>query len=498
MTPAPAANNSLSSFFFDREVPYGLAIVRILLPLVLLLDMVPRWFHAREIYSLDGAAAPLQLNYGLPDMLPVPSGTVAVVMASILVFTLLTSCVGWMTRLSLAVTTGLYTYLTLMDCLSTMTKYTVIASHGMLLLSMSQCGSLWSVDSLLRRRRDQLAGGASSLDAPQEAFPAWPRRLMHLLTGLIYLGAAFTKMHTPAYFSSDQMRAWMLTNVNSANPVGEWLSYYPGSLMISAYMAILFEVLFVFLAWRGKSRICMLALGVMFHFGTLFLLGLYIFPLVCCSLYFAFFNERDAAHIGGWMIWLSHRGNPIATRASAVLGSVARWVPDVRPRTAAAAFVGATLLVAGAGLMAEHALDPFGIRNPNGKLQLAELDVEQVRQMLRISPRIRESDKYLAFDIGSELFGDLLVNHRESFKHGETLLAQCTLTPPHEDMWIECNLHDAENHIIDRVGQVIDRATLRSNYAFDMLPSLEPGTYFLVVKSAGQEITRRAFTLLPQ
>ncbi len=495
MTSAPATNNNVSGFFFDREVPYALAIVRILLPLVLLLDVGPRWFHAREIYSLDGAAAPLQVAYGFPDMLPIPSGTVAVALASILVFTLLTSCVGWMTRLSLSLTTTIYTYLTLMDSLSTMTKYTVIASHGLLLLSLSQCGSLWSVDALLRRRRERSTDGTSTLDAPHPAFPAWPRRLMQLLLGLIYLGAAFTKMHTPAYFSSDQMRTWMLTNVNSANPVGEWLSFYPGSLMISAYIAVLWEVLFVFLAWRGKSRICMLALGVMFHFATLVLLGLYIFPLVCCTLYIAFFNEHDAQRIGGWFRRLVQRGNPVAIGARAVLGSVTRLLPDVPPRTVAAAFVVTTLLVTGTGLLAEYRLDPFGLRNPNGKHQLVELDTEQVRLMLRTSPRIRESDKYLAFDIGSELFGDLLVNHRESFKHGETLLAQCTLTPPHEDMWIECNLHDAENHLIDQVGQVIDRATLRSNYAFDMLPSLAPGKYFLVVKSAGQEITRRAFTL---
>ena len=219
---------------------------------------------------------------------------------------------------------------------------------------------------------------------------------------------------------------------------------------------------------------------------------------MCCSLYFAFLNEHDAQLIGDWCRRLVRPENPIATRARAVLGSLARLVPEVPPRAAAVAFVVTTVLVAGAGLATEHRLDPFGLRQPNGKHQLAELDIEQVRLMLQTSPRIRESDKYLAFDIGSELFGDLLVNHRESFKHGETLLAQCTLTPPHEDMWIECNLHDAENHLIDRVGQVIDRATLRSNYAFDMLPSLEPGKYFLVVKSAGQEITRRAFELRAQ
>ncbi len=44
-----------------------MAVVRMLLPAVLLLVMVPRWFHARELFSLDGAPAPLADNYGYFD-----------------------------------------------------------------------------------------------------------------------------------------------------------------------------------------------------------------------------------------------------------------------------------------------------------------------------------------------------------------------------------------------------------------------------------------------
>ena len=58
-------------------------------------------------------------------------------------------------------------------------------------------------------------------------------------------------MHTPAFFSSDQMRQWMITNVNHSNPIGEYLSFYPAALVVSAYVTVLWEVLFVFLAWRG-------------------------------------------------------------------------------------------------------------------------------------------------------------------------------------------------------------------------------------------------------
>ncbi len=495
MNSLTRTTRDISRFFFDDEVPFGLAIVRILLPLVLMFDMVPRWFHARELYSLDGAAAPLAINYGVPDMLPTPSGAVAVAMASVLLLTLITSSIGWCSRLSLALATTLYTYLTLMDCLGTMTKYTVIASHGLLLLTLSDCGSLWSIDALMRRRREH--GSVLKLPTVPDHVKSsvWPRRLIQLLIGIVYLGAAFTKMHTPAFFSSDQMRQWMLTNVNSANPIGEWFSFYPGTLVVSAYVTIIWEVLFVFLAWRGWGRFWMLALGVTFHAGTSALLGLHMFPLVCCSLYFAFLTQDDAQRIGHWYRRLVRRGSRVALTIRRATARIPGLIPGAQPLTANVVFGLCVPAVALAGVGAEYQLDPLHDRNPNGRPALVELDADAVRSMLKPSDRIREYDKFLSFDIGSEMFGDVLVNHRNTFRYGERVLAQCTLSPPHEDMWIECNLHDSENRLIDRVGQVIDRTTLRSNYAFEMLPALEPGQYFLVVRSGGQEITRRAFTL---
>ncbi len=498
MNSLTRTSRDISKFFFDEEVPFGLAVVRIFLPLVLMLDMVPRWFHARELYSLDGAAAPLAINYGYPDFLPTPSGAVAVALASVLILTLITTSIGWCSRVSLALATTIYTYLTLMDALGTMTKYTVIASHGLLLLTLSECGSVWSIDAILRRRKEQNSTLHLPNVSPHPKSAVWPRRLMQLLIGLVYLGAAFTKMHTPAFFSSDQMRQWMLTNVNSANPIGEWASYYPGTMVVSAYVTIIWEVLFVFLAWRGWGRLWMLSLGVFFHIGTSLLLGLHIFPLVCCTIYFCFFNQRDAQLIGQWLRRLSRRGSRIARTVRSMTDRIPSFIPGRRPLTAQAIFGVCVPAVALAGVGAEYQLDPMHDRAPQGRPTLVELDPEVVRPMLKTSARIRESDKFLSFELGSEMFGDVLVDHKSVFKYGERVLAQCTLTPPHEDMWIECNLHDSENRLIDRVGQVIDRTTLRSNYAFEMLPALEPGEYFLVIRSGNHEITRRSFTLLQQ
>lgn len=486
----------VNDFFFAQERPFGLALTRICLSLVLLMVMVPRWSHARELFSADGAAAPLALNYGVPDFLPIPSGTVAVAMASVLIFTLLTSAVGWCTRLSLVLSVGLYTYLNLLDCLGSLTKYSVIASHGLLLLSFSNCGSIWSLDALLNRRTDR-----KRLPMPYESSPdayaaVWPRRIMQALIGMIYLGAAFTKMHTPAFFSSDQMRQWMLTNVNHANPIGEWMAGYPETLVVAAYATILWEILFLFLAWSGYGRPIMISLGVFFHLGTTLLLGLYIFPLVCFTLYFSFLEEQDVQRIGMWFRRLTRRGNRFAVTLQKSVPRLGGRLPQISLPQARGAFAFTLLLLIFGGVELEYRMDPFGTRRAEGAYALPEIDTATVQQMLRPSEPIREQDKFLSFEIGTDLLSDVVINRRKEFRHGETLVAQTVLTPPHEDMWIECNLHDADGHVIDEVGQIVERTKLRASWAYEMKRSLEPGTYWLVIRTSGQEITRRSFTLL--
>src|SRR5690606_41945938 len=65
----------------------------------------------------------------------------------------LCTSLGWRTRLSVSLSFVLYTYLNLLDSVSTITKYSCIASHALLLLSLSNCGAVWSVDHWLKRRR---------------------------------------------------------------------------------------------------------------------------------------------------------------------------------------------------------------------------------------------------------------------------------------------------------------------------------------------------------
>ena len=496
MTPVTTNRfNNVSQFFFQQEVPYGPALVRMAMSFTLLFVVVPRWIHAREFFSSDGSAAPLHVNFGV-DMLPELPGTVVVGLMTILLFTLITSCVGWCTRASMIISFVLYTYLNLMDSLSSLTKYSVIASHILLLLSLSNCGTVWSVDSWLKRRQLPKRNPRHRSWRSAKASDIWPRRLMQIMIGCVYFGAAMTKMHTPEYFNSDQMRYWMLSNVNHANPFGEYLATAPWMLVVFAYITILWEVSFLLLAWRGPMRLVTLSVGVVFHIMTTLTLGLYIFPMVTISIYFAFINERDVRRIA--ISWRRCQRYLNKGQLRPKVAAQPSWSFPASVRyPAPVVFAFALSFFTLSGIELEHWLDPYGLRRPEGPHELVELDPEYVEQMLEPSGRIREEDKVFSLEVGRDTLGGVLIGRRDVYTQGDCILIQCTLSPPHEDMWLECNLHDGDDRLLDRVGQPAERSQTRVNFYYNLPKALDPGTYHLVLRSRGKEITRREITLLP-
>lgn len=494
MTQHPAAETGAGlrarfhEFFYMNEVPYGLALTRMILPLVMLIAVVPRWPHARELFSADGAPAPIWYAYGLPDLLPVPSGTLAVALHTALIFCLLAVSAGWMTRVALIATTVLYAYFDMLDMLSSLTKYSCIATHAFFLLSLSQCGTVWSVDAWLRARR----GG----DAMPARFPVWPRRLLQLLIGVIYLGAAATKFHTPSFFSGDQLVYWMLTEVTAANPLGDYLSLYPALIPLTAYITIIWEVAFIFIAWRGWGRKIMLSIGVLFHVLTFGMLGLIVFPLVYLALYMAWVNEQDVAR---WSTWLPHRRvrlnqQPAHLESGA---TVARdWV-EVRPGTpqSAIAFTLLLALTMTAGVAAEHHRDPLGMRTAGPRPRLQPLPPEQVAALLQDDTRVHPQDMLFGFDVGSITVGGIVADHKDTFTYGDEAVMQCHLIPPHQDLWVEFNLHDADGRIIKRHGQIMPREHIRAGFTYHFSDDLPPGEYAWVLRYQGSDISRRPFRL---
>ncbi|MEO1993779.1 MAG: HTTM domain-containing protein [Planctomycetaceae bacterium] len=482
MEESTAPSSRIGRFFFREEYPFGLAILRIVLPVILLLLIIPRWTHSREFYSSDGAVAPLADDYGYRNFLPEPTGTMAVAMTTALLFCLSTASLGWRTRLSLAVSTVLYAYLNLLDTLSSMTKYSVIATHMLLLLTVSDCGALWSIDAWCKRRKGVL---------PRKS-PVWPRRLMQLLVAVIYFGAAFTKMHDSGFFNSDSLRTWMWSNVNNTNTLGEYLALYPVALIVMAHICSIWETLFIFLCWRGPSRTWMIAVGIGFHMATVPMLGLVIFPMVMIASYLSFVEPEMAER---WLPRLRSLWR-LAAPKSGLQHAKLHSTQTVFRMPALMLFLIALSLTLVSGIEIEHLLDPYGKRGPNGPFKLAEIEPAEAKRMLAPSTRLREKDKLLAFEVGTNVAGGVILRDRRVFSVGDSLFAQCTLNPPHEDMWIECNLLDDRGRTVERQGQFVLRDQNRTGYFYPITELWEPGSYSLVVISGGREIGRRSITVL--
>ena len=491
-----AIKRRVSHFFFEEEVPYGLALVRIILPLVMLIPMIQRLPRVRELFSSDGAPVQLSALYGWGNMLPELPGDVAVGLYVLMIFSLLATSAGWMTRTSCIIGTLLYTYFNSLDCVSTITKYSVIAIDAMVVMCVAHSGLIWSVDSwLANRRRVNLWPGEPQIDRPR--VPIWQARCIQFLVAFMYFGAAFTKMQTEAFFNGEQMKFWMLTNVNFENPLGEYMALMPAVLIIMAYTTIIWEVCFVFTVWGGWQRPVMLFVGMLFHVGTNLLLGLWVFPMICITLYFAFLRESDVQVLARlYRRWKRKSGWRPARLTNADLESKPLPIPAFLRMPSAATFV----LLAGAlvamGIEIEHNRDLYGSNSPDGPPQLAEIPREEAHRMLSPSKTLREQDKFFSFDIGETAIAGNLMYSKSEFTYGDMIIAQSNLNPPHEDLLLECNLVDKDGDIVHHMQTIATREQYRCDFYYYVGVDTAPGEYAFVLKSSGQEISRRPFKLV--
>ncbi len=483
-------------FFFKKEKPYGLAIVRIILPLVIFWDLSSRWVRARELFSLDGTPTPIWESYGVYDWLPLFSGSVVVAMMTALMFLLITLAIGWCTRLSAIGVTLLFTYLTMTDSVSTMTKCSVIGSHVLFLLSLSHCGIVWSVDAWLKKRK-YLAEHPDSSDSYEvPSVYVWQQRLVQLLIGVIYFGAALTKMHTAAFFTGDQMFHWSLTELNHENSLGEYIALVlPMVLVFAAYITIVWEVLFIFLVWgRGWGRFCMISLGLTFHLLTCLLLGLYFFPLTFAILYCSFLDEKDIRSLSlRFRYWA--RGN---RWAQAIQASLPQWrprLPQIKSVPQPALFMATVCVVVLLGIEAEHQIDPYGLRRPEGPYQLVEMDPQEVSRLFTPPQNIRRKDTIHDMSIGTVVVAQYLADPRTTFQQGEKVIVQVKFSPPHPDMAIECDLYDSQHRLVRRNSQVAERGSTRMHYGYYLDGSIEPGDYYFILKSAGEQLHSRKISI---
>lgn len=474
-----SAMSQIRDWFYARETPYAMALVRILFPLAMLVAVIPRWFHVRELYSTDGSPSPFWWNFGHTDLLPVFSPEIATGLYTAMIFLLIAGSLGWKTRLSFALLTILIPYFGLLDSLSTLTKYTVLAFHVCLLLSFSECGAVWSIDAWLRRKQHS--------HTPPQTAEIWPQRLLQLLIGVVYLGSVATKAQTPGYFSGDQMCYWVLTNVNFPNPLGEWLSLYPSAFVAFGYIAVLWEVLFIFLVWKDPGRPVMLALGLLFHAMTFFLLGLLVFPLLYFALYCCFLRESEARTIGRAVVAWFPQTDQSRQRVS-LAKQIAAWP----------AFLILLVSMSVVGIAAERRMDVYQQYGPAGPLTLEPLSQQAVNEIMRNDQTLAVADQIFAMDVGTLVIGGFIANPRDQFQAGETMIMQARLVKPHSDLWLEYTLRDATGRVVQSESLLAAREEYRINFQIPLDAELASGEYELSLLANGQQAAIKRISIMNQ
>ncbi len=476
----------MNRFFFAPDNPRRLALVRIAVGLVLLIDALSHWRYAIELYS---QFLPVVAVFPLAQLpLPVPPPALAVLLDSALVFFLAAATLGWKTRTSLVSALVLSLGLGLLDHAGTFAKYSVLGLHFLFLLACSTCSGVWAID----------AAGRGDSAAPPSG-PAWPRRLMQLLICSVYLGAALTKIKSPWFANGDLLMFSLLDDHWGGGAWGQWLSAQRHLPMLLSLATILYETLFPFLIWVDRCRRPLLAAAVCLHLGMWCAMHLGIFTPLMISALLVFVEDADfdatAVVISRLRARLNSRRTPAAPRGQSLRAAPThswhRW-------RSWGAYLAAVTLVAGTGLAIQYFDDAYGAFGRRAPLPLAELPAREVTAALALSKlKPPPEDSVHRVELGSRVSGNQVFGSPARFHRGQRVYVLVQATPRHEPLTLEGLLIDPDGDEAARFDQRLDSADSYSVHGFQLTDRAELGAYQMKLLANGREVTHRRFEVVP-
>ncbi len=409
---------------FTPESPRPWALMRVLLAGALLWDAISRWPFAIELYSSAGFSFPAYPN---EDLKPYPMEPLAtVVLHSALVVLIGMLFVGWHSRLCAVLVCGLTAWFSLLDAAGTLTKYTVISLHLLLLMSFAQPGGAFSVDAWRRNRHGRGTPLVST----------WPRWLLRVLVCSIYLGAAVTKIRLPDFATGDLLEFSLLDDAYGGGEWGLWLATKPKLLILASFATIGFELLFPVLVWVPRLRRVMLLCSVMFHLGLGVMMHLEIFSPVMFAALCVFLTEEDFAPFQKGMrkIWAVV---PRRKQLSEFQQPRARW------EIACFWNLGVFLLIA-CGLIAgltwyQYREDVYGVFHRTVVIEFPAVETDQANEMIdAFEPEYR--DYFHRIEIGSRIGYRHVYGERDTFQPGQVVYVMARLLQPHPSWDLEWEL----------------------------------------------------------
>jgi predicted DCC family thiol-disulfide oxidoreductase YuxK len=264
--------SSIRLFFSEAGSPFDLAVFRIV-------------FYSTALVLLETPDAQVERFAELPrDLVLAPTGTgpivrylpisatlVQVAYVVLLISTVL-AAVGFLTRIaSIAFVLSLFYFLTIPQLYGKIDHQEHIVVWVGALLAVSRTADVWSIDALLRARRD------ARLRRPlvPRAATAYsrPLRVTWLFLAITYLGPGLWKYRSTGlqWASPSNMRAILYDKwyeVGSGYRPILQLDKHGVLLVLGALGTLTFEIGFVFLIWNRYTRLVAAVMGAFFHTVT--------------------------------------------------------------------------------------------------------------------------------------------------------------------------------------------------------------------------------------
>lgn len=275
-------------FFCTKDLPYNLAICRIIVFFVLLISII-----GNEQDSMWYSTIPPELQIDLPvfstliNYFPLNKSFIWVC-NKLFIISSVFSMAGLFFKVSSILTVLLGTY-----CLGLTNLYgKIIHIHHHLLwfaaiLSFSKCTDVLSIDSILRNKKNKTQINKSN-------DYVLPIRYMWLLIGIIYFFPGFWKI------KSDGI-GWATGDTLKYLFYDMWLTFdfipsfridlYPVLYKSLGLFAVIFELSFIFLAFSPKLRVIAIITGLIFHTSNYYLMRTPFWTLPLCYLLFVNWNK---------------------------------------------------------------------------------------------------------------------------------------------------------------------------------------------------------------
>jgi len=246
----------VTKFFLSPQLPYNIAVLRILFFSYLSFLYFSKWHSAITIISLENRVALPGIGW-LIEILPI-SPALYVWAIKIGLFACVMVVIGFRTRLFLIINAIVCFYI-----FATPNFFGKLWHEQLIIwitwfLALSKCNDVFSVDAVLNK--------TPVIKSPQYTFPV---RLVWLQLGVIYFWAGFYKLWDSGF-------DWALSQSMVNQVQLEWLQHYdqapglridkwPLLLHIGGIAAILFELGYILLVLRPKLRWLAATAGLAMH-----------------------------------------------------------------------------------------------------------------------------------------------------------------------------------------------------------------------------------------